>query len=553
MWKNLLSYGNKIQTYEFSDEPKLVLVEGENGAGKSTIKEAMTISAYGKSHLRKMKDLPNWRNRAAYTYNEVETDKGDIVIIERGIDPNFTEIKINGVRHNLPDKRKVDDFIESEVLNLNFSTFCNTISLSFDDFKSFVNLSPSDKRKIVDPIFGIDILSDMRSEAKNESKNSKKNLDISVAGVTKNQELLDKSIAELEALDSKISQSISEKEKSIKDEIEVEEGKKEKYRTEFNKLNDKISDINTKSSKLNNSIIDSKNKISDFNNKLKIYSQNKCPHCLSDLTGDASDSIKKSIEEKKKLEEELYDKMTSNMSKVKDLVKKITEDLSASRSDFYSAKSSVESLKKQLEGLKNDTQDDQKESIMKIMETIKSDLESSKSDSARYREECEIYEAIDEVLSDTGIKRSLIDKVIPILNNRIEEISERLDFKFSFSFDFDFNPVINYLGMEISPESLSTGQRKKMNLIVLLSFIELIKMKHGSLNAMFLDEIFSGLDKKNVYKAIEILREYADNYKMTIFVVSHETLPQEFFDDRILVKMNNHFSEMEVVSNSKKG
>lgn len=102
--------------------------------------------------------------------------------------------------------------------------------------------------------------------------------------------------------------------------------------------------------------------------------------------------------------------------------------------------------------------------------------------------------------------------------------------------------------MEISPESLSTGQKKKMNLIVLLSFIELIKLKHNNMNVMFLDEIFSGLDKKNVYMAIEILREYADKYNMTIFVVSHESLPEEFFDKKIDVTMPNHFSEISVTS-----
>jgi DNA repair exonuclease SbcCD ATPase subunit len=100
--------------------------------------------------------------------------------------------------------------------------------------------------------------------------------------------------------------------------------------------------------------------------------------------------------------------------------------------------------------------------------------------------------------------------------------------------------------MEVSPESLSSGQRKKMNLIVLLAFIEIIKMKHNHMNVMFLDEIFSSLDKNNVYKAIEILKEYATLYNMTIFVVSHEALPEEFFNSKIFVKTQDHFSEMEI-------
>jgi DNA repair exonuclease SbcCD ATPase subunit len=109
-----------------------------------------------------------------------------------------------------------------------------------------------------------------------------------------------------------------------------------------------------------------------------------------------------------------------------------------------------------------------------------------------------------------------------------------------------------YLGMEISPESLSSGQRKKMNLIVLLAFIEIIKMKHNQMNVMFLDEIFSSLDKNNVYKAIEILKEYANKYNLTIFVVSHESLPEEFFDTKILVQQKDHFSEMIITESLKK-
>ena len=67
-WKNLLSYGNKIQSYTLGDSPKLVHIQGENGAGKSSIKEALTISTYCKSAIRKMKDIPNWINRNIFHF-----------------------------------------------------------------------------------------------------------------------------------------------------------------------------------------------------------------------------------------------------------------------------------------------------------------------------------------------------------------------------------------------------------------------------------------------------------------------------------------------------
>jgi DNA repair exonuclease SbcCD ATPase subunit len=251
--------------------------------------------------------------------------------------------------------------------------------------------------------------------------------------------------------------------------------------------------------------------------------------------------------EKIKSEEEILVKLTDIHKRANELLGNQRSQLDAEKSNYYQIQSSIKTLEDSLEKIKSGKDDSQEESIKSIIDTIGSQIKDSKSDRSRFQEEADLYIALDEILSDGGIKRMLIDRVIPLLNSRITEISTRLDFKFTFSFDSDFNPIINYLGIEVSPESLSTGQRKKMNLIILLAFIELIKMKHNKMNVMFLDEIFSGLDKNNVYRAIEILREYANLYGMTVFVVSHEALPEEFFDKKIMVSMPNHFSEIKIV------
>lgn len=546
-WKNLLSYGNKIQEYEFSESPELILIEGENGSGKSSIKEALTVSAYGKSAIRKMKDIPNWINKSTYTYNEIETSGGDTIIIERGIDPNFTKVTVNGIDHNLPDKRKVDEFIEEEILNLNFSTFCNTISLSFDDFKSFINLSASDKRKIIDPIFGIDILSQMRAKVKEDLKDANKDLSSLDATINSNEQLLEKSINKLKELRDRIKEDSTAKSSQIESEITQHKKISELHRSNFMQLKNKIDGASSKITECVNKIANSRSSISNLNQKLKIYQSNRCPHCLSDLTGENSTSIKGEIIEKIKTEEEILIKLTDIHKRATELLGNQRSQLDSEKSNYYQIQSSIKSLEESLEKIKSGRDDSQEESIKSIIDTISSQIEDSKSDRSRFQEEADLYLALDDILSDGGIKRMLIDRVIPLLNSRITEISTRLDFKFTFSFDSDFNPIINYLGIEVSPESLSTGQRKKMNLIILLAFIELIKMKHNKMNVMFLDEIFSGLDKNNVYRAIEILREYANLYGMTIFVVSHETLPEEFFDKKIMVSMPNHFSEIKIV------
>lgn len=551
-WQNLLSYGNKVQEYVFSSKPKLVHVQGENGTGKSSIKEALTFSAYGKSAIRKTKDIPNWRNKHCYTYNEFETSKGDTVVIERGIDPNFSSIKINDVPYNLPDKRKVDDFVEHELVGLNFPIFCNTISLSFDDFKSFVNLSAADKRKIVDPMFGIDLLTDMKSNIKDDLKENKKQLEILDNGIAKNNILLETSLNQLTALREKINEAVEDRSKEINEEIEVKKVTLAKHQGKYNEIKTKIDGIKAKATEFGQKAANCNANVADYNRKLKLFENNKCPHCLSDLTCESALQIKNSIIEQKEAENELLEKIARNQAKVKELVADLTKDQDVEKAAFYEINASIKSLQAEIQkAASNKKPDGQEESINNIIDAIKTDISTAESDSKEYKDNLELFGMLDEILSDRGIKKVLIDRVIPLLNNRITEISTQLEFKFNFEFDNEFNPMIRYLGMDISPESLSTGQRKKMNLIVLLSFIELIKLKHNNMNVMFLDEIFSGLDKENVYMAIKILREYADKYNMTIFVVSHESLPEEFFDERIEVSMPSHFSEIKIVSNIK--
>lgn len=547
-YKNILSYGNKLQTFTFDDGPKLILVEGENGAGKSSIKEALTVSIYGRSAIRKMKDIPNWINKNAYTQVKFETTSGETIELDRGIDPNFSNIKINDNVFNLPDKRKVDEFIEEELAKIPFSVFCNTISLSFDDFKSFVNLSKDDKRKIVDRIFGIDILSDMRAKVKESLREIKSESDLLESSISRNQRNLETYSEQLSSLKEKL----TVKKQKIEDELIAAIAKKQaeldQNTTDLSNLKTKMDSVNSLLKSSEEEVNKIKNGIRDLNSKLEVYSKNRCPHCLNDLHSDSSLEVKSKIEEKL---EELKASLPEKQKAYSDLNSKQTSFLSEKTdldSSKYSISADLNSLKKSLaESQKKDESDDSSESLVQIIESVKTQIEEDKTTLASFTEKKVIYLSLDDLLSDSGIKKSMIDKIIPTLNARIQEISEKLEFKFAFEFDNEFDPHITYLGLDISPESLSSGQRKKMNLIVLLAFIEIIKMKHSQMNVMFLDEIFSSLDKNNVYKSIAILKEYAKKYNMTIFVVSHEALPEEFFDYRIIVNQVDHFSDMEIV------
>jgi DNA repair exonuclease SbcCD ATPase subunit len=546
-YKNILSYGNKLQSFKFKDAPTLILVEGENGAGKSSIKEAITVGIYGKSAIRKTKDIPNWINQNAYTNVKFLTSSGELVSLSRGIDPNFSNIEIDGATFNLPDKRKVDEFIEEELTKLPFSVFCNIVSLSFDDFKSFVNLSKDDKRKIVDRIFGIDNLTQMRTVVKDDLKELSKEIDILDRQIQKNRLLLENSNNQLEEFTKKLNDDIQSKIDDAKWQKESKSTSLEEVKAEYAAFKEQLDRTKEEITTANNDISQKRFTVSDLNKKLDIYQKNRCPHCLNDLTSEASVQTKEKIKEKIDEFAEQIRPLEEKVEEVKKIYAKLEEDQNSKRSEFYQIKAEVDSLDAKIKELLNKNTDDESASIQKIIDTIDTELGKDGQELSQKVERRELFNIVGDLLSDNGIKKHLIDKIIPTLNSRILDISQRLDFKFSFEFDADFDPIIRYLGMEVSPQSLSSGQRKKMNLIVLLAFIEIIKMKHSQLNVLFLDEIFSSLDKNNVYLAIQILREYANKYNMTIFVVSHEALPEEFFDTKIFVKSVNHFSEMEII------
>jgi DNA repair exonuclease SbcCD ATPase subunit len=547
-YKNILSYGNLLQTFKFDDTPQLILVEGENGAGKSSIKESLTVSIYGRSAIRKMKDIPNWINKNAYTNVKFLTNSGDFVEIDRGIEPNFSDIKINGSTFNLPDKRKVDEFVEDELVKIPFPVFCNTISLSFDDFKSFVNLTQADKRKIVDRIFGIDILSDMRAVVKEDLKLNRKELDIINSQIAKNASTLQNSLDQLDILRDRLSKKKEEESDTLKETITKKTSELDSIKEKYTSFTQRISESQGKLNEIRDEISKTRASTNDLGEKLALYQRNRCPHCLNDLTTDSSTKTKEAIENKKKILDEKLPSLQTSFNALNSDLLKITEDQNTSKSDYYQVKAELDQFTIQLKKMLASLESDETESVQAIIDSIQLEIGKDKEVASTREQSVDLFSTLDDLLSDNGIKKTLIDKIIPTLNHRINEIANELEFKFSFEFDNDFNPIISYLGMQISAESLSSGQRKLMNLIVLLAFIEIIKMKHSQMNVMFLDEIFSSLDKNNVFRALEIIKRYSVKYNMTIFVVSHEALPEEFFNARIIVESTNHFSEMKIIT-----
>jgi DNA repair exonuclease SbcCD ATPase subunit len=156
-WRNFSSYGNRTQELNLGNDSSLFQVVGENGAGKTSISQVISFGLYGKVEGKKLKDIPNRINGNAWV--RITLDHfGSSVIVERGLDPNLFRLFIDGKEFDQAGNRTLQDYLTDDILGIPYYVFNNTISLSINDFKSFIKMTPQDKRGIIDKIFGFHVL-----------------------------------------------------------------------------------------------------------------------------------------------------------------------------------------------------------------------------------------------------------------------------------------------------------------------------------------------------------------------------------------------------------
>lgn len=549
-WKNFSSYGNKKQSILFNNDKEFNVLVGISGSGKSSILDVITYSLYGKCSTRKNKDLPNRVNKNLWVYIKFIAANGSLVEIERGLEPSFLVLKIGGEIYDLPDKRNINSYIETELIKIPFNIFTNTISLSVNDFKSFIKLTNNDKKKIIDRIFGYDLINLMNDLLKEKTKDIKQNLDKFEAQIESIESQLINSKEEKEKLIKRVEDGLSkEKEELLVKKSELSK-KKDSLLIEFNKLVKLVSDIRNEITKISKEKNELEYRNSNDEDKLKFLENEKCPHCESGLTGDFHTEIKNTI---RNIIQERKDNILKLDKSIREIESKLdieNKNKNSKQEEHWKIETSIKQINNRISEIdsKINTNEQVKslDNIINNLETKKKDLKKSK---LIIEQKNNIYTITGNMLGEDGIKKLLLTQILPTFNNYIKELSEQLEYEFDFFFDTDFNPVIRQIGFDISPESLSTGQRKKMDIIIIISILKLIKMKLPTINLLFLDEIFSSLDPRSIEKVSCILKEFISTSNMNLFVVSHNVLPREMFDRQYNIIHERNFSDIIIEKN----
>ena len=545
-FKNFASYGNQMQRIEFEeDQSKLFLTLGKNGDGKTTIANAIIYALYGRIEGVKLSDLPNRINKELHV--RIGLMCGTVQVeVERGLLPNKFSVKLNGVEFDKAGKKSVQDYLEEEVYGIPYHVFKNIIILSVNDFKSFLTMSNQDKKQIIDKMFGFSILNDMQMSIKTERKNIKMDIDLYESELT---QILD-SIASVKGKLNTLLEESQEKNNSKIDElkanlVELNESvklldiDKKSIDTEIDNKTEIFESTRSEASAL-------KHEIEYLKRKVELYKSGKCPTCETQLDSqwhiDQKEHFCSKIEkdtEKIKTLKETLDTVKLNIDTLKEDKATIERKASDIRYNMKTFKSELLKIKE----APDDSQFTHLKNLIKDFE-LKEDTKSKSKDNLNA--DYAFMEIVEKVLGEDGVKNLAVKTILPGLNTNIAAMTQTMHLPFHMRFDEKFNCVINHLGEDINPMTLSTGERKKADFIIIIAIIKILKLRFPQLNLLFLDELLSSVDHDGVYNILKILNQVIKENKINTFVINHSVLPHEIFDKKLQIYRENGFSKFTI-------
>lgn len=547
-FKNFLSYGDTPTIIDFSNDSQMIEVSGKSGAGKSTINLAILYALYGKSGDVSINDLPNRLNKKLYVKINF-TVRGADIEIERGIKPNVFNVKINNEPFDKAGKKSVQEYLESEFYDIDYNIFRNTMILSVNNFKSFLTMSIADKRKIIDKMFGFYVYNEMLTYLRSERNLNKINFNVSNANIeniknniTKTENLIKEIENELNLLEDDRDSEIKKSIENIKNQIKSENEAHKAIQEALTKLKKVYEKYNKENNKLQISIT---SKI----NQLNLYNDNKCPTCECDLDSEFHNDRKHNIETEIEKDKLSIENIKNDIKKIQKKNEEVNSKYIESKSKLNSYKNEISRLEIELKERKDSVKEDETlKKLKKIIIDSEKEMEVEIENYNRLLYNDNVFNHIDNILGENGVKKIALQRILPILNYNLNIILKELNMRFDVHFDDKFNCKVIDLGEEINPLTMSTGERKKVDFAIVLSIIKIIKLRWPELNLLFLDELLSSIDGAGIYDILKILKNFSKEYNFNTFVINHSELPLELFDQRFIIYKENSFSKIDKIS-----
>jgi DNA repair exonuclease SbcCD ATPase subunit len=552
-WRNIGPFGNKLQTIEFSDEGGLWMILGRNGNGKSFLVNLPKILYYGKLERFKKDEIANRLNKHGWIKGLIETKPNVQVSIERNFSPS--ELRVHKFEpDDIPDDSNdigkagivnYQEYIDVEVTGLPYHIFSNIISLSVNDFKSFISMTPHDKRIIIDKLFAMEVINKMYELIKKDLRDIKTNMDLFDREIQSIKANIDNAVKELKSLEERVTEDNSKKILELSKLLEAYKPKLKDAYDKLNQYNAKKNEI----SKAYNIFLQQKTKIKHeiehLKNQIDLFNQEKCPTCTTPFNDTRFDLIKGALHESITQKQKEFEEVVSSESQYTSLKKQVNEGIEKINTFIIQVQSTYRTIENELKKLKIDTP---KEfgSIQNIISDNSIKLKDRENDKVTYDDDYKYLAMLEQLYSDAGVKKKILESYLPTLNREISYTLNELHFPYSLLFNSDFEPELHHLGVDVSVDTLSTGEKKRVDLAVLVSIIRMIKRKYPGLNIFMLDEVLSSIDGDGIYDIIGLLQKIAKEMNMNIFVIHQTPLPIEHFDYIIEISKNAGFSDLSI-------
>jgi DNA repair exonuclease SbcCD ATPase subunit len=549
-YKNFLSSGNQFTEIDFKKH-HTNLVVGTNGAGKSTMLDALTFVLFNKPFRKINKpqliNATNERDCLVEIEFEINTRK---YIVRRGIKPTVFDIVVNGTElHREADDRAMQRVLEDNILKVNYKSFTQIVILGSSNFVPFMQLTSTHRREVIEDLLDIRIFSLMNNILKDKirvHKDQVKSLDLKKETLKDKMKMQQNFIDELENRGKQNIQSSNTKITKLMNEVDqymLENAKLEENVHKFTKDQEEVTGARQKLSKLNTLRGKISQKVSAITKEHKFFTENTvCPTCTQDIEEsfrlnkieDVQNTAKElkegfnELESTIKFEQERERQFNTLSQEIVNLTHGISQNntrVSGNQRQIRDLEHEIQTI---TENLANRNTEHEK------LDEFKSNLQQTIEYLADKKQEIVHHDFAYSLLKDDGVKTKIIRKYLPFINQQVNRYLQMMDFYINFHLDEEFKETVKSpIHEDFSYSSFSEGEKMRIDLALLFTWREVARVKNSvNTNLLIMDEVFdSSLDGFGTDEFLKIIRYVIQD--ANIFVISHKTDMYDKFENVI--------------------
>ena len=560
-WKNFLSTGNQFTEIDF-EEYNTNLIIGTNGAGKSTMLDALTFVLFNKPFRKinkpQLVNAQNERDCLVEIEFEINTRQ---YIVRRGIKPNVFDIVVNGTElHREADDRAMQRVLEDNILKVNYKSFTQIVILGSSTFVPFMQLTSANRREVIEDLLDIRIFSLMNNILKDKIRTQKeqvKSLDLKKETLKDKMKMQQNFIDELEnrgkqnieGNKNKITKLMGEVDQYIQDNTKLQEDLENitKQQEEVAGARQKLSKLNTLRGKISQ-------KVSAITKEHKFFMENTvCPTCTQDIEESFRLNKIDDVQNKAKELKEGFDELESTIKfeqqrerQFNDLSKEITNlthGISQNNTRVSGNQRQIRDLESEIQRIADNLANRNTEH--EKLDEFKSNLQTTIEYLADKKQEIVYHDFAYSLLKDDGVKTKIIRKYLPFINQQVNRYLQMMDFYINFHLDEEFKETVKSpIHEDFSYSSFSEGEKMRIDLALLFTWREVARVKNSvNTNLLIMDEVFdSSLDGFGTDEFLKIIRYVIKD--ANIFVISHKQDMQDKFESVIRFDKVKGFSRM---------